>query len=255
MISIRRDFLPEHLQKEMAEAGITRTIAVQARQSLQETGWLLDLASQHSFILAVTGWAPLTDPSVSDILATLASNPKLRSIRHVLQDEPDDLYMLRDDFNRGIRALKPLGLAYDILIFERHLPQTIQFVDLHPDQIFILDHLAKPRVKTGEISYWRKNILELAKRQNVYCKLSGLVTEADYETWTEDQLRPYIDIALEAFTPERLMFGSDWPVCLVATTYRRWVTIVDHVMNKLSSSEQERFWYGTAMEAYGLMNR
>jgi L-fuconolactonase len=255
MISIRRDFLPEHLQQEMAETGITGTVAVQARQSLQETSWLLDLASQHRFIHAVTGWAPLTDPSLTDILARLASYPKLRSIRHVLQDEPDDFYMLRDDFNRGIRVLKSLGLAYDILIFERHLPQTIQFVDLHPDQIFILDHLAKPRIKTGEISYWRKNILELAKRQNVYCKLSGLVTEADYNSWTEDQLRPYIDIALEAFTPRRLMFGSDWPVCLVATTYRRWFTIVDHVTNKLSTSEQERFWYGTAMEAYGLTNR
>ncbi len=137
----------------------------------------------------------------------------------MVHDEPDDSYILREDFNRGIAQLKRFGLGYDILIFERHLPQTIEFVDRHPDQIFILDHIAKPRIKDGILEPWKSNISELARRQNVYCKLSGMVTEANWSTWTENDLQPYFDVALEAFGPRRLMFGSDWPVLLVAGTY------------------------------------
>ncbi|MGH9584811.1 MAG: amidohydrolase family protein [Bryobacteraceae bacterium] len=252
MSAIQRDFLPEDLRKEIAGAGINGVISVQARQTLQETSWLLELADENDFVQGAVGWAPLTNPSVARMLEQLASRPKLRAIRHVLHDEPDDDYMLREDFNRGIRALQPLGLAYDILIFERHLLQTIQFVDRHPNQVFIVDHLAKPRVKSREISPWRESMRELARRPNVYCKISGLATEADYADWTEEQLRPYMETVLHAFGPRRTMFGSDWPVCLVAVEYRRWAHIVAGAVSELSPSEQERFWSGTATEAYRL---
>lgn len=250
--AIRRDFGPADLKREMAAAGVSGAISVQARQSLDETRTLLRAAEENDFIRGIVGWAPFIDPGVSDIIENLALNRKLRGLRHVLQDEPDPDYMLRDDFSRGIATLRQFGLTYDILIFERHLPQTIQFVDRHPDQVFVVDHLAKPRVKASELSPWAERINELAKRSNVYCKISGLATEADYHNWTEEQLTPYMDVVLETFGPQRLMFGSDWPVCLLAVPYQGWVEIVDRFCSKLSKSEQERIWSGTAVEAYGL---
>jgi L-fuconolactonase len=251
MSAIRRDFLPEHLAEEIARAGIDGTLAVQAGD-LAETEWLLDLANQWSFIRGVVGWVPLTDPRVEDTIARLARNPKLRGLRHVVQDEPDPNYILREDFNAGIRKLRTFGLTYDILIFERHLPQAIQFVDRYSDQIFVLDHIAKPRIKAGEISPWRENIKELARRPNVYCKISGIVTEADWMRWTPEQIQRYIDVVSEAFGPRRLMFGSDWPVCLLASPYAKWVMLMERTCEALSISEQDRIWGGTAIEAYGL---
>ena len=249
---IRRDFLPPDLKPAMDAAGISGAVSVQARQTVEETQWLLEFAAKLQFIRGVVGWAPLIDPAVGDVLAQMAQNPKLRAVRHVLQGERDPFYMLRTDFNRGIDELKPLGLAYDILIFERHLPQTIEFVDRHPDQIFIVDHLAKPRLRERAISPWRENLRDLARRPNVYCKISGLVTEADYTAWTPEQLQPYIETVLEAFGPSRTMFGSDWPVCLVAIDYKPWVDLVASAIQSLSGDEHERFWSGTAVEAYCL---
>jgi len=248
---LQRDFLPEHLAEEITRAGIGGTIAVQAAGA-GETEWLLGLAKEWEFICGVVGWTPLVDPRVEDAIERLAANPKLRGLRHVLQDEPDPNYMLREDFNAGIRKLRAFGLAYDILIFERHLPQTIEFVDRHPDQVFVLDHVAKPRIRAGEISPWLENIRELAKRPNVYCKISGMVTEADWAAWTPDQMKPYIHVVLEAFGAKRLMFGSDWPVCLIATTYPKWVMLMEETLKELSIGEQERIWTGTAVEAYHL---
>jgi L-fuconolactonase len=249
---IRRDFLPEHLEREIRTAGIDGVVTVQAHQSVGETEWLLDLANRHEFMRGVVGWVPLTDPRVSDTLGPLAGNPKLKAVRHVVQGEPDPEFILRDDFNRGIEALPEFGLVYDILIYERQLPQTIRFVDRHPNQVFVLDHIAKPRIGDGAVSPWAENIRELAKRANVYCKLSGMVTEADYHAWTERDLEPYFDTALEAFGPKRLMFGSDWPVCLVAVEYRRWAEIVTSVVERFSADERERVMGGTAVEAYKL---
>ena len=249
---IRRDFLPMDLEKEIHAAGVDGVVSVQARQSLVETRWLLELAAQNTFIRGVVGWAPLIAPDSAKIIGELAANLKLRSLRHVLQGEPDERYMLRDDFNRGIAALRDHHLAYDILIFERHLPQTIEFVDRHPQQVFVLDHVAKPRIKENQLEPWRKNILELAKRPNVYCKISGLVTEADYTQWTEAQLQPYFDTVLEAFAPKRLMLGSDWPVCLLACAYPRWVNLVRSWIKQLSAPEQKRILGETAVEAYRL---
>jgi len=249
---LRHNFLPSNIYKEMAAAGISASIAVQARQTVEETRWLLDLANQNDFIKGVVGWAPLTDPNVGSVFEQLAVHPKLRAVRHVIQDEPDDNYILRSDFNRGIKELAHHNLTYDILIFERHLPQTIRFVDQHPNQKFVVDHLAKPRVKDRSLSPWREQIHELAKRPNVYCKISGLATEADLNHWTGDQLHPYIGNVLNAFTPKRVMFGSDWPVCLLALPYQRWVAIVEKMIAAFSIAEQQQFWADTAIEAYGL---
>lgn len=249
---IRRDFLPENIEREIQTAGIDGVVTVQAHQSVGETEWLLDLASRHDFMRGVVGWVPLTDPQVRGTLGPLAANPKLKAVRHVIQGEPDPDYILREDFNQGIRALPAFGLVYDILIFERHLPQTIQFVDLHPNQIFVLDHIAKPRIGDRLTSPWAENMRELAKRQNVYCKLSGMVTEADYHAWTERDLEPYFDTALEAFGPQRSMFGSDWPVCLVAVSYQRWFDIVSSHVQRFSQQERDRILGGTAIEVYKL---
>lgn len=250
MATIRRNFLPEDLQPVIRAAGIEGVISVQARQSLLETECLLHLATDYDFIKGVVGWVDLVSPNVIIQLETYSRNPKLKSVRHVVQGEPDDNFILGADFNRGISDLKRFGLAYDILIFERHLPQTIRFVDAHPDQVFVLDHLAKPRIKSRELEPWGRNLRELAKRPNVYCKISGMVTEADYGTWKEAQLRVYFEVVLEAFGPKRLMFGSDWPVCLVACDYARWHALICKFVSHLSADEQARILGGTAIEAY-----
>jgi L-fuconolactonase len=252
MQAIRRDFLVPELQGVMREGRIDGVVTVQARQGLAETDWLLELASPHDFMRAVVGWVPLTDPAVGSILERYAAHPKLKAIRHSVQDEPDDSFILRKDFNDGVSLLQRFGLRYDILIFERHLPQTIEFVDRHPNQVFILDHIAKPRIRNRELSPWEERINDLAKRENVYCKLSGLVTEADWSRWTEADLKPYIDTVLDSFGPKRLMFGSDWPVALLASAYRQWVGVVERAISTLSPSEQHFILGDTAKVAYAL---
>lgn len=249
---LRRDFGPENLHDEMRRAGVDGAIAVQARQTLQETEWLLSLAATHDFMRGVVGWAPLVDASISEVLQRLASQPKLKGIRHVLQDEPDDFYMLRKDFNAGISQLLHFNLAYDVLIFEKHLPQTIQFVDRHPDQVFVVDHIAKPRIRDGALSPWRENLKELARRRHCFCKVSGVLTEANWQSWRLEDIQPYLDAALDAFGPKRCLFGSDWPVLLLANSYAGWVATLRNFVSKLSYSEQERVMGGTAMEVYRL---
>ncbi len=252
MESIRRNFLVPELAHAMRAGNIDGVVTVQARQTLSETDWLLDLASRHDFIRGVVGWVPLADPAIDSHLQRYRRHPKLKAVRHVLQDEPDELYMLGKDFNHGVSQLEDLGLSYDILIFERHLPQTIEFVDRHPTQVFVLDHIAKPKIKSQVFSPWRERMGELARRENVYCKVSGLVTEAEWSTWTENDLRPFIDAVLECFGPNRLMFGSDWPVSLLACAYEKWIDVVERSTASLSSSERERLFGGTAKAAYRL---
>ncbi len=249
---LQRDFLPADLERATASAGIQGVVSVQARQSLNETNWLLELASHHQWIRGVVGWLPLTAPDAQAHIATAAANPKLKAVRHVLHDESDDHYILGEDFNRGIRLLGPHHLAYDLLIFERHLPQTIEFVDQHPNQTFVLDHLAKPHIKEQIQEPWRKLITDLAARPNVYCKLSGIITEADHQHWTPADLHPYLQTTLEAFGPRRLMFGSDWPVCLLAGSYLRWTQTVQDFIAPLAPAEQDRIMGDTAIEAYRL---
>jgi L-fuconolactonase len=250
---IRRDFLPEDLEPLMHHFGIEGTVAVQARGTLEETTWLLGLAEKHPLIRGVVGWVPLTEGAgVKRSLERFAGNRKLRGIRHVVQDESDPRFILRKDFNEGVSALRETGLRFDILIFERHLPAAIEFADRHPNQTFILDHVAKPRIKDGIVAPWDRNMRELAKRQNVYCKLSGMVTEADPKHWTPEGLQPYIDVVLSAFGPRRIMYGSDWPVMLLAGDYVRWYGTVTNAIAKLSKAEQDRIMGGTAAEAYGI---
>jgi L-fuconolactonase len=249
---IRRDFLPTDLKQQIDQVGIEGVVSVQARQTIEETNWLLGFAATYPFIRGVVGWAPVSDPKIANILEPLAAKPKLKAIRHVIQDEPDNNFILRDDFNAGMQVLQHYGLVYDILIFERHLPQAIRFVDRHPNQVFVLDHIAKPRIKDHVLSPWQENIKELARRENVYCKISGMATEADYHNWSPQDLQPYFDTVLAAFGPRRLMFGSDWPVCLVATSYSRWFKLVSAHIAKLSRPEQDRILGGTAVEVYKL---
>jgi L-fuconolactonase len=249
---LRRDFLIQDLRAVTAEAGITHTIVVEAERTIAETECLSSIATSDSLICGVVGWAPLLDAAITPELERIASLPKMKGIRHPIHDEPDDRFLLRDDFNRGIAALKEFRLKYDILIYEKHLPQTIQFVDRHPNQTFILDHIAKPRIREQAFSPWRENIRELARRQNVYCKISGMVTEANWRSWSGKDLSPYLETVLEAFTPNRLMFGSDWPVALLASSYQSWFNTAWQAMAQLSVVERERIFSGTAIEAYGL---
>lgn len=252
MIALRQNYLLPELEQVTRASGVTGTIAVQARQTLEETESLLQMAAANPLLQGVVGWVPLIAPNVPDDLDRFAADPRLKGVRHVLHDEQDDFYMLRDDFNRGVSLLASRGLAYDILIFEKHLPQTLTFVDRHPNQIFVVDHIAKPKIRAGELSPWQKNLAELARRENVYCKISGMATEADWTAWTQEQLRPYFDAVLQAFGPSRLMFGSDWPVLTLAGSYQRWVETFRWFIADLSPHEQEQIGRGTAIRAYRL---
>jgi L-fuconolactonase len=252
LAAIRQDFLPADLAREIQAAGVDAVVSVQARQTLEETRWLLDLAAQNDFVAGVVGWVPLVSPTVGDTLAALAENARLCGVRHVLQGEPDPDFPARKDFNAGIGGLRELGLAYDILIYEHQLPMATALVDRHPDQVFVVDHIAKPRIRDGVVSPWRERIRGLARRPNVYCKLSGMVTEADLRGWTRASLEPYAHAVLEAFGPERVMFGSDWPVCVAACGYSQWLATVRELCGGMSAGERERVLGGTARAAYRL---
>jgi L-fuconolactonase len=252
MTALQRDFLPADLMREMRAAGVDGTIAVQARQTLEETRWLLKLAEQNDAISGVVGWAPIASEEFAASLEEFSGQPKLKGLRHVVQAEPDDHYLLRKDFNRGIRSLLGTGLVYDILIYERHLPQAIEFVDRHPNQVFVLDHIAKPQIREGALEPWATRMRELATRENVWCKLSGVVTEADWKGWTFEGIRPYLDVVAEAFGPQRLMAGSDWPVCLVACGYAQWFELLEEYFASFSAQEREAVFGGSAARVYGV---
>jgi len=233
MAVLRRDFGPEDLALALKENDFDGSIAVQARQSIQETRWLLDLADHSRQVLAVVGWVDLRAPNVKSQLRELTGNHKLLGIRHIVQSEPDDQFLLRRDFLDGIAILEEFGLAYDILIYTKHLPVAIEFVKKFPRQLFVLDHLAKPPIRRGPMDSWAEGIRRLADFPNVYCKLSGLVTEADWGRWTAEQIRPYLDVVFDCFGPDRLMIGSDWPVCLVAASYSRVIGLVRNYISEL----------------------
>lgn len=252
MAAIRRDFLPGDLRPLLDAAGVDATVAVQARQSLEETRWLLDLAREHAWIEGVVGWVDLRSPGLPAQLEEFAREAKFVGGRHVVHDEPDDTFMLRPDFMRGIAALAEYGLAYDLLLFPRHLSVAARLVDAFPEQVFVLDHLAKPRIATGELESWARDLRELARRPRVSCKLSGMVTEANWSGWRAEDFVPYLDVALEAFGAERVMIGSDWPVCTVAGTYGEVTAIVTDYLARLSADEQEAVCGGNCARIYGL---
>lgn len=250
---LRKDFLPEHLLAEIQSTHVDGVLSVQARQTEEETSWLLSLASRQDWILGVVGWLPLASSNIRETMIRFSQHKKLCSLRHVVQDEKDDGFLARPDFNNGIKAIKEFGWAYDLLVFGRQLPFAIPFVDRHPEQLFVLDHIAKPTIQSGAFDKtWDRNIRELAKRPNVYCKFSGVVTEVRDQQWTMAQIQPYWDTAIEAFGSDRLMFGTDWPVCLLKSSYADWVAAVSVFASKLGEKEQARFWSENAIRAYRL---
>ena len=249
---LKVDYQPVDLKKEIAEVGIDGVVSVQADQSLRETDDLLEYAKVNDFILAVVGWLPLANDNVRDLMDKYADNSLLKGIRHVVQDEPDDDFILGEQFNRGVSLLKEYNLVYDILIYERQLSPSIQFVDRHPEQIFVLDHIAKPRIGDLKIEPWKTQMFEMAKRENVSCKLSGIATEANWSEWKKEDLIPYMDVALEAFGPDRMMFGSDWPVARLAVEYGPWVEICREFISTLSGDEQNLIEGDVASKVYGL---
>jgi L-fuconolactonase len=248
------DHLPADLETVARPVGVVGSVAVQARQSLAETRWLLSLAKKHPFIRGVVGWVDLRSERVADDLAILADDEKFVGVRHVVQDEPDPRFVLGEAFVRGVRALHRFGLTYDLLIYPHQLPAAIDLVGLLPEQPFVLDHLAKPRIKlppkAGEIADWRRGIETLARHNNVCCKLSGLVTEVAWRQWQPADFTPVLDIALAAFGPDRLMFGSDWPVCLLSGEYAEVVGIIDDFVSTLTPAEQSLIWADTACRVY-----
>jgi L-fuconolactonase len=255
MAALRRDFLPADLEPELISAGLAGSIAVQARQTLEETRWLLELADCSPQILGVVGWVDLRSPDVQSQLKLFARNPKFVGVRHVVQAEADEHFLLRPEFLRGISALEEFQLAYDILIYSRHLAVAAEFVEQFPRQRFVLDHLAKPAIKRGEIDSWEKGIRRLAAFPNVFCKLSGLVTEADWQNWTSSQITPYLDVAFAAFGADRLMIGSDWPVCLVAGSYGRTVGVVKDFVRQQKAEWRDAILGGNAQRFWRLATR
>jgi L-fuconolactonase len=251
MSVLRRDFLPRDLEPLLKATGFDACVAVQARQRIEETRWLLELAIEHPCIAGVVGWVDLQSPDVDRDLETFAGRRKLIGIRHIVQSEPDD-FMLRPAFQRGIGALERFNLAYDVLIYPRHLEAAATLVSRFPSQRFVLDHAAKPEIRHGEIDRWRDGLRRLAQFPNVCCKLSGLVTEADWRKWTPQQIRPYIDVAAECFGANRLMIGSDWPVCTLAAPYERVMALVIDAIAPWSVNDRAAVLGGTAARFWNL---
>lgn len=251
METIRRDFFPEDLEGILRENDIDGCVAVQADQSEKETGFLLELAAKHSFVKGVVGWVDLCSSEVGNRLEFFSKKPLFKGVRHILQAEKED-FMLQKTFQHGISQLQVFDLSYDILVFPHQLENVIRLVQHFPDQRFVLDHLAKPYIKDGKIDDWKTNIGSLAKYQNVYCKLSGMVTEADWSNWKSHEIYPYIEVALNAFGAERVMYGSDWPVCLLAGHYKEVLEIVVDYIDELSPAEQKAILGGTAVDFYKL---
>jgi L-fuconolactonase len=254
MGSLKRDFLPEHLRQETVRCAIDGTIAVQAQQSTDETRWLLEIADSHPFVLGAIGWVDLQAGDVQAQLAALAAHPKLLGIRHIVQSEADDRFLLRPAVCRGIGALREFDLTYDILIYPRHLPVAIELVNRFPQQPFILDHLAKPEIRRGVIDAWARDLRRLAEAPNVYCKVSGLVTEADWAAWTSADIRPYLDVAFDCFGPDRLIAGSDWPVCTVAASYSQTMSLLMAYLVERPVAEREAVLGGNAARLWRLQS-
>jgi L-fuconolactonase len=252
MAVLQRDFMPDDLLPELKANHIAGCVAVQVDQSEEGTEFLLGLAESRDFIKGVVGWVDLCSPRVAERLEYFARSPKLRGFRHIVQSEPDDRFLLRPDFCRGAGLLKQFGFTYDILIYPRQLPAALEFVAKFPDQRLIVDHMAKPLIRTKEIEPWAASMRQLAQSANLYCKVSGLVTEADWKRWQPEDFTPYLDVVFEAFGPRRLLFGSDWPVCQVAANYAQVKGLIEMYTNQLAPQEKERIFGLNAIEFYGL---
>lgn len=252
MSILKRDFLPADLALVYQDAGVDACVAVQAEQSEEETNFLLRLADQNDFIKGVVGWVDLRSPDLFERLLHYHSFPKLKGFRHVVQSEPDPNFMLGPDFQRGIEQLHQYGFTYDILIFPNQLHAAIETVKSFPNQKFVIDHLAKPYIKAGKIKEWAANMEAIARFPNVMCKVSGMVTEADWSNWKTQDFTPYLDVVFQAFSSQRLMFGSDWPVCLLGGSYLEVKNILANYLQNLSETDRANIWGLNAAHFYQL---
>lgn len=252
LTDLRRDFLPDDLAPLLAQTGIDGTIAVQARQTLGETEWLLALSDRFDFIKGVVGWVDLCSPHVDAQLDQVSRHPRLKGVRHIVHDEADDRFMLRTDFLAGLNQLSEFDLAYDLLLFPKHLPVAVEVVRRFPRQPFVLDHIAKPPIEDHIFGGWEADLRALAAFDNVFCKVSGLVTQAAWQQWQPSDFEPYLDIVFDAFGVERLMFGSDWPVCTVAADYGQAVDLVENYVARRAPHARAAIFGGTAAAVYGV---
>jgi Predicted metal-dependent hydrolase of the TIM-barrel fold len=252
MSALKKDYLPEELNETLNEIGIQGTVAVQASQSKQETEFLLSLANKFDFIKGVVGWVDLQSSHLEEELLAYKSNKKLKGFRHILQGEKDRSFMLREPFIKGIHMLEKYGYTYDILIYKDQLKYIPQFVAECKEQRFILDHLAKPDIKNKEIMEWKKDMLQLKGITNLYCKVSGFVTEADWYNWKPKDFKDYFDVVVEVFGIDRIVFGSDWPVCLLAASYQQVLQILKDYFSTFSKEEQQKVFASNAISFYNL---
>jgi L-fuconolactonase len=249
---LRRNFFPEDLYPIIKEQNIDGTIAVQADQSEDETNFLLKLAEENDWIVGVVGWIDLMGNDIEQRLEHFSSLKKLKGFRHIVQAEPDNNFMLNEKFQNGISRLKHFNFTYDILVFPHQLPAAIKLSEKHPEQKFILDHIAKPFIKKNEIEPWASEIRELARNKNVFCKISGIVTEADHKNWKPEDIYPYLDVVFESFGYDRLLFGSDWPVCLLAGTYKQVINLIEEYTRNISPEEKEKIFGMNARLFYNI---
>jgi len=249
---LKSDFLPENLAPLLEQVGFDGCVAVQASQSEAENDFLLSLADKHEIVKGVVGWLDLQADNLEEKLIQYSSHAKFCGLRHIVQDEPDDNFLLRDKFMQGIAQLEKYNLTYDILVFERQLPAAVEFAKAFPKQPFVLDHIAKPLIAQGKIDPWEKHIRELATCQNVSCKISGMVTEADWQNWKPEDFMPFLKVVFEAFGTDRLMIGSDWPVCLLAGDYQRVNTLTIEYIENLSTQEIAAIMGGNACRFYNI---
>lgn len=252
MSVIRKDFMPSDLQKTFTENNIDGCVAVQADQTLEETDFLLELASKNNFIKGIVGWVDLRAEDIDSVLKHYSTFEKIKGFRHIVQGEPDHNFLLRDDFLRGIAALEKYNFTYDILVFPHQLGAVLEFAKKFPNQKFVIDHIAKPYIKDGFYDGWAALMLQIGKLPNVHCKLSGMITEADFNLWTPEQINPYMKLTLEAFGSEKIMFGSDWPVCLVAGNYNKVKKLVTDFIAHLPLKEQTAIMGENAIQFYKL---
>ena len=252
MAVLKHDFLLEQFARECAANGIDASVAVQADQSENETNFLLELANRNDRIAGVVGWVDLLSPRVVERLEHLSHFEKLRGFRHVAQAEKDERFLAREDFVKGVAQLRQFGFTYDILVYPKQLPAAIELVSRVPEQRFVVDHLAKPQIKTKKTEPWAAQMKEIAQNKNVFCKVSGMVTEADWHNRKPEDFKPYLDVVFEAFGAERLMFGSDWPVCLVAASYRQVKQLIEDYVKGYSQADKDKIFGGNAEKFYRL---
>ena len=252
MAPIRRDFLPEHLEPHLRNTGVDWTILVQTQHNLEENRWALQLAERHEFIAGVVGWVDLASERCEEQLLELKQHPRFVGIRHITQDEPDEDFIVRPDVLRGLKVLQRHGIPFDLLFYVKHLKHAATLAGALPELPMVIDHLAKPRIRDGVTEDWLPHLQAAARFPNVYCKLSGMITEADWRRWKPGNLKPYVEAALEAFGPERCMFGSDWPVCELAGSYEQVYAALVESIGPLQPSERSAVFGDTACRFYRL---